>query len=120
MVRQFIYFIFILLFFTSTKTLPQEKEKINLKRNELSDIKDEITKLEDQLNQKTEKEKESFNVLENYNKQNYLLRKLINRYKSEENKKQKEITESNNKISSLEKDISVLRKKLYKIYCIDL
>jgi murein hydrolase activator len=114
MVRQFIYFIFILLFFISTNILPQEQEKIDLKKNELSDIKDEITKLENELNQKTEKEKESFNVLENYNKQNYLLRKLINKYKSEENKKQKEIIESNNKISSLEKDISVLRKNYTK------
>ena len=66
--------------------------------------------LEEELNKKTEKEKESFEVLENYNKQNYLLRKLIKKLKAGEKAKQTEIDQSNFKIKSIENQIVELRK----------
>ncbi len=94
----------------SINIIPQEQEKINLKKNELSDLKDEISRLEEELNKKTEKEKESFEVLENYNKQNYLLRKLIKKLKAGEKAKQIEIDQSNIKIKSIENKIIELRK----------
>ena len=94
----------------SINIIPQEQEKINLKKNELSDLKDEISGLEEELNKKTEKEKESFEVLENYNKQNYLLRKLIKKLKAGEKAKQIEIDQSNIKIKSIENKIIELRK----------
>ena len=102
---------FLLIFFSiSINIIAQEQEKINLKKNELSDLKDEISRLEEELNKKTEKEKESFEVLENYNKQNYLLRKLIKKLKAGEKAKQTEIDHSNIKIKSIENQIIELRK----------
>jgi septal ring factor EnvC (AmiA/AmiB activator) len=77
-------------------------------------LKNEISKLEDQLNQKTEKEKESFEVLENYNKQDYLLRKLIYKLKNEEKIKQAEIDKTGRQIKNIEGQISVLRKNYSK------
>ena len=114
MVMKSLYYISFLLFFITINILPQVEEKIEVKKNELSDLKDEISALEDELNQKTEKEKESFEVLENYNKQNYLLRKLIVKLRNQENLKQKEIDQNNIKIKSIEKQISILKKNYSK------
>jgi septal ring factor EnvC (AmiA/AmiB activator) len=114
MVKNSVYYIFILILFIASNILPQEREKIEVKKNELSDLKDQISRLEEELKQKTEKEKESFEVLENYNKQNYLLRKLIRNLKNQENSKQKEIDKNNLKIQSIEKQISTLKKNYSK------
>ncbi len=103
-------YLLLIFLFISINIIPQEQEKINLKKNELSDLKDEISSLEEELNKKTEKEKESFEVLENYNKQNYLLRKLIKKLKAGEKAKQTEIDQSNFKIKSIENQIVELRK----------
>jgi murein hydrolase activator len=109
MVKRIFHYIFIIIFLTSAKIIPQEQGKIELKKNELSELKEEISRLENELVQKTEKEKKSFEVLENYNKQNYLLRKLISKLKIQERSKQKEIDQNNGKIASIEKQISLLR-----------
>lgn len=114
MVNRFCIYIILILFFISIKIIPQTEDKIDLKKNELSGIQNEISKLEEELNQKTEKEKDSFEVLENYNKQNYLLRKLISRLKAEENNKQIEINNSSRKIKSIEEQISALRENYSK------
>lgn len=114
MVNQSVYYIFFLIFLLSLKIIPQEQDKIEIKKNELSDLKDEISRLEDKLNQKSEKEKESFEVLENYNRQNYLLRKLIGKLRLQENAKQKEIEKNNGKIRVIEKQISTLKKNYSK------
>ena len=114
MVKRTLCLIFLIFFFISVKIFPQEQQKIEVKKNELSDLKDEISKLEDELNQKTEKEKETYEVLENYNKQNYLLRKLIGKLRNQENSKQKEIDRNNKKIKSIEKQISRLKKNYLK------
>ena len=114
MVKKSVYYIFLIILFSTINILPQSQEKLKIKKNELSDLKNEISRLEDELNQKTEKEKESFEVLENYNKQNYLLRKLIRKLKSQENAKQKEINKSNLKIEAIQKQISILKKNYSK------
>ena len=114
MVKRVLCLIFLIIFFISVKIVPQEQQKIEVKKNELSDLKDEISKLEDELNQKTEKEKETYEVLENYNKQNYLLRKLIGKLRNQEISKQKEIDRNNKKIKSIEKQISSLKKNYLK------
>ena len=114
MVNKSVYYIFIILFFITFNILPQDQKNIEIKKNELSGLKDEISKLEDELKQKTEKEKESYEVLENYNKQNYLLRKLIRKLKNQENSRQKEINKNNRKIKSIEEQITTLRKNYSK------
>lgn len=114
MVKRSIYYIFLIVFLISLKIIPQDQQKIEIKKTELSNLKDEILKLEDELKQKTEKEKESFEVLENYNKQNYLLRKLIRKLRSQEILKQKEIDQNNKKIASIEKQVSILKSNYSK------
>ena len=114
MVKRFSYYIILFILFVPAKISPQEQAKIDRKQNELSDLKNEISKLEDQLKQKTEKEKESFETLENYNKQDYLLRKLISKLKSEEKIKQAAINKSSKQIKTIEGQISALRKNYSK------
>ena len=114
MVKRFSYYIILIFLFVPVKISPQEQSKINQKQNELSDLKNEISELEDRLEQKTEKEKESFEVLENYNKQDYLLRKLISKLKSEEKIKQAAINKSSMQIKAIEEQISALRKNYSK------
>ncbi|MEJ2618351.1 MAG: hypothetical protein P8Z35_25575, partial [Ignavibacteriaceae bacterium] len=114
MVKKSVYYIFLVILFLTSNILPQDQEKIEVKKSELSDLKNEISKLEDELKQKTEKEKESFEVLENYNKQNYLLRKLIKKLKNQGNAKQREIDKNNRKTKAIEKQISTLKKNYSK------
>lgn len=108
MVNKFCY-IFIVFSFLSEAPLAQSEE-IGLKQHELTSIKDEINQLEEELKQKSKKEKESFTALENYSKQNFLLNKLISKIRSEEKLKQQNITSTEKKISSLEKEIKTLQK----------
>lgn len=88
--------------------------RIDQEQNKLSEIKDEITALENEIKSKTQKEKETFEVLENYNKQSYLLNKVINQLRSEEKEKQKKINKSIEEIKILEKQISILKENYSK------
>ena len=92
----------------------QENNRITSKKNELSRIKDEIATLQNRLKLKSKKERESYNVLENYNKQSYLLRKLISNLKYEEYLKEKQISANENRTATLQKDIVVLKKNYSK------
>jgi len=110
MVRNFLYISFFLLF---TLTSFQQ-EDINKKKAELLNLKDEISKLENEINQQTKKEKESFAAVENYNKQSYLLNKLIAKLRNEEKKKQKEIAANQKNIKEIENQIELLQKNYAK------
>lgn len=107
--------VFLLTFFIAANFIfPQGNSKINEKQAELSKIKDEISSLENEIKEKSHKEKESADLLEVYNKQNYLLNKLINNLKEEERQKQHAINKSERKIESLKDDIEVLKKNYAK------
>jgi septal ring factor EnvC (AmiA/AmiB activator) len=95
--------------FTAGSLILQDKS-IKGKQNELSELKKEISELENQISLKTAKEKENFSVLENYSRQNFLLNKVINKIKSEEKEKESEILYSLKIISDLEKEIESLQK----------
>ncbi len=108
------YLVLIILFFSSSLLWPQESKQIIRKKSELSDIKDQISSLESELKLKTSKEKESYNVLDNYNRQSYLLHKLINNLKDEEQQKEKAIKQTSGEIESLQHDINLLRENYAK------
>ncbi len=57
----------------------QDGDQIEEKKSQLFLLRNEIVELENELSQKTQKEKESFEALENYNKQAFLLNKVINK-----------------------------------------
>jgi len=108
------YLALIILIFFSSLLWPQENKQITRKKSELSDIKDEITSLEKEIKLKNSKEKESYNVLDNYNKQSYLLHKLINNLKNEEQEKEKEIEKTSTEIKTLQRDIKKLKENYSK------
>ena len=104
MVGKFIAF----LIFTSS-FLAQESE-ISVQRNELSHLRQEIKQLELDIKEKSRKEKRTFSALENMKKQAYILSRMINTLRREEEQKEKEIGKSIREISALEKEISSLRE----------
>ena len=63
---------------------------------------------------KSKKEKKSYSSFLNFNKQNYLLNKLIGSLKKQEAEKEKQIKQTKNDISKLEKEIKNLRKNYSK------
>ncbi len=94
-------------------TFAQEVQ-ISDRKAELSKIKSEITQLETELQSKTKKERESFSALENLNRQNFLVIKIINKLKSEEEASELQISKHKKEIAALEKEISELKKNYEK------
>lgn len=88
-----------------------QADTIKQKNLELINIKNEITRLESELKNKTKREKESLQTLENINKQKLLLYKLINNLIAEERNKSKEIDETSKLISAVEERIRFLKEK---------
>ncbi len=97
----------------------QEKLQIEEKRAELFQIRNEISQLESDLSKKSEKEKESFDALENYNKQVFLLNKVINKFRNEEAVIQKGIEILEKKIISTKEEIDLLMHN-YAVYVVAL
>lgn len=113
MVRVFFYIILFAILI-SVEGIYSQTDKIETKKKELQNLKDEISKLESDLVQKNRKEKKSLEDLENINKQNFLLSKLLTTLRSEENQKQTEIETQTVKISEIEKEIDQLQKNYAK------
>lgn len=109
MVAIFKYFVFILLLSLTFYIFPQE-EQIKRKEAELTGLKTEIKKLENELAEKTKKEKESAAILENYNRQNFLINKLIGNLRTEVNLKQQEIDKIEKQIKALNDEINSLKE----------
>jgi septal ring factor EnvC (AmiA/AmiB activator) len=82
---------------------------ISNKKNELSKVKQEISSLEKEINLKTAKEKESYNTLDNYNKQSYLLHNLINSLMADESEMEQQISDTQNKIEELTNQTHLLK-----------
>ena len=110
MVRNFLYILFFLLFTLSSF----QQEDINKKKTELQNLKSEISKLENELNLQTKKEKESFAAVDNYNKQSYLLNKIISNLRNDEKKKNEEINLNQKKVNEIELQIDLLQKNYAK------
>lgn len=90
---------------------PQQKE-INQQKKELEDLKKQINNLETEIRSTDIKEKKNYEQLENFNKQNFLINKIINNYRLEVKKK-------DTIIASLKRDIYTLEsytKKLKENY----
>ncbi|QQS37495.1 MAG: peptidoglycan DD-metalloendopeptidase family protein [Ignavibacteriales bacterium] len=86
------------------------QEEIKEKQDELSDIKNEIVQLENELKQKNKKEKESYTVLEKYNRQSFLINKVISQLRSEEQLKSSQIYFTESEIDSLTDAIKRLQE----------
>jgi septal ring factor EnvC (AmiA/AmiB activator) len=82
---------------------------ISQKKTELSRVKEEISSLERELKLKAAKEKETYNTLDNYNKQSYLLHNLIDNLKADEAEKETQISSTQNNIEELKNEIILLK-----------
>ena len=76
-----VYISLLIILFTGFSFLQQDD--ITKRKTELQNIRDEIQKLESEIKQQTKKEKASYSAIENYNKQNFLLNKLIAKLRTE-------------------------------------
>lgn len=106
--------ILILALLLSSFLFPQNEDQIEEKKSQLYFLRNEIAELENEFSQKTQKEKESFEALENYNKQAFLLNKVINKLRKEEAIQQKEITNLEKKIKNIAEEINLLRDNYAK------
>lgn len=102
-----------LLFFSIIEHSPQSDD-IHRKESELSSIKTEIKNLEKELASKSTAEKKSFEAVENLNKQNFLINKMLGDLRTEINKKENEIKIVERKIIKTESDIKVLQDNYAK------
>jgi len=113
MVKSFFYIFDLILLLTLLPVFAQDS-KVDNQKKELQKLKDEITKLENDLVLKNKKEKKSLEDLENINKQNFLLSKLLTSLRSEENQKQLEIESTTKNISNIENEIKLLQENYAK------
>ena len=106
--------ILLLTLLLSSFLFSQDEEQIEEKKSQLYNLRNEISQLENELSQKTQKEKESFEALENYNKQAFLINKVINKLRKEEAIQQREITSLEKEIKSIEEEINLLKDNYTK------
>ena len=106
--------ILILTLLLSSFLFPQDEDKNEEKKSQLFLLRNEIAQLENELSQKTQKEKESFEALENFNKQAFLLNKVINKLRKEEAIQQNEITNLEKEIKNIEEEITLLKDNYAK------
>jgi murein hydrolase activator len=107
-------FTFLFILSTAQEIYSQKASDISSKQTELKEIKNEIFTLEKEIQNKSKKEKETFTILQNYDKQSFLLNKVIVGYRKEEKEKENQIAETEQKINSLEKEISRLQTNYAK------
>ncbi len=103
------YILIVILFALSCRIVAQDNQ-IETKKLELNKLKDEIVRLEKELEQKNKKEKKSLNDYENISKQSFLVNKLIADLRTEENQKQTQIENRVKEIVAIEKKIDQLQK----------
>lgn len=105
--------LFFLSVFLFCSVFPQQKE-IADKQTELGGLREQIESLERELKDIGNKEKQNYNVIEKYGKQNHLINKLINNYRTDVREKEKEITSLQKEIASLENTTKKLKDNYAK------
>ncbi len=103
-------YILICLFAGFTVLFSQTAENLHKQNLQLDKIKQEITRLEKELQNKSRTERESLQTLENLNRQNLLLNNLINNLLAEENEKEIAIGQIQARIDSIENRIKNLKE----------
>ncbi len=105
--------IILIFLFVSIFSLAQT-DSIKTKQTELQKLKFEINSLENDIKQISSKEKKTYDVIEKFNKQTFLLNKLINSYRKEVKEKENQISSLNNQIVNLQNQIKILKDNYAK------
>ena len=113
MVKIFLKSLILLLLIFSCDIYSQT-DQIDLRKQELSKIKDEISRLENELAKKNKTEKKSLAALENVSQQNFLVNRLVASLRAQEKQKELEIKEQTQNIASIENEIDLLQKNYAK------
>jgi len=100
-----------MILFFAASILPQQQE-ITTRQKELGGLREQIESLERELKDIGQKEKQNYNVIEKYSKQNHLINKVINSYRTDVKEKEYQIAAIQKEITSLEKTT----KKLIENY----
>lgn len=108
-----INFSILFLFFWIPFSFSQEG-KIEEKQEELSLLKAEISRLENDLADKKIEERKSYSTIENLEKQSFLLNKIINTLKKEERNKQVQINKTKKNIKEAGEEIEQLKSNYEK------
>ncbi len=104
---------FVLVTISIIEIFPQS-EDIQQKKSELSEIKTEINNLEQELAAKSATQKKSFEAVENLNKQNYLINKILGELRKDIIDKEKQITIVEKNIERAESEIRLLQENYAK------
>lgn len=102
-----------LFLFLFIESFPQSDDRLQ-KESELSQIKSEINTLEKELASKSAAQKKSYEAVENLNKQNFLINKILGELRTELNRKEAEIKQVERKIANTEKEIKTLQDNYAK------
>jgi murein hydrolase activator len=102
-----------LFLFLIIESFPQSEDRLK-KESELSQIKSEINTLEKELASKSAAQKKSYEAVENLNKQNFLINKILGELRTELNKKERDIKQVERKIANTEKEIKTLQDNYAK------
>ena len=113
MVKKVFYILLFILLVFNIDSYAQTTQ-IDSQKEELTKLRDEISRLENELAQKNKKEKKTLEDLDNISKQNFLVNKLLTNLRREEAQKENEIKESESNISTIEKEIDLLQKNYAK------
>ena len=113
MVKIFFYILIYALIFFNLNSSAQTTQ-IDSSKQELNIIRDDISRLENELAQKNKKEKKTLEYYNSVSKQNFLVNKLLSNLRSEEAQKEDEIKESIANISAIESEIDQLQKNYAK------
>lgn len=108
------FYILLFVFFLNNIDAHAQTNQIDSRKAELNKLKEEISRLENDLSLKSKKEKKSLEDLENISRQNFLVSKLLTNLRREEEQKQNEINESVRNISEIEKEIDQLQNNYAK------
>ena len=104
-----IKFKYLILFFSLIIECFPQTGDILQKESELSSLKSEIKNLEQELASKSAAERKSFESIENLNKQNYIINKILGELSSEIKLKENEINRIENNITLIESEITKLK-----------
>jgi len=99
-----IFVLFSLILFDGHNQQPDIKKK----KDELASLKKEIESIKDELKKASGEEKKTYELIEKFNRQVFLLNKLVNGLQAEEEKK-------SNQISKLENEIKFLDSQIYEL-----
>lgn len=95
-------------------SLTAQKSKTENKQKELSQVRREIQNIESQLSKMGTKEKKTYAAIEKYNKQMYLINKLVASLKEDEEEKEDEIQTIQGESASLQAELAVLKSNYAK------